>query len=243
MTTLTTPTTVRRPDVDRLTRAALAGRSFPPVDPDGAFPGDDPAAAVEAATAQAAARHLERMPARFRGASLAGLDGGQHPAVLAAWVAHPDARTLLLAGPPGVGKSFTAAAVANELAVAWWRTVGVRGTPVLWWSVAGLLDALRPSSASHEEVWDRAKSVWVLVLDDLAHVRPTEWAIERLWLLVNARVESDTARTIVDTNASWTDLAEAWGPGTMDRLREGAVSLVLTGPSRRRPLDLTGGAR
>lgn len=218
----------------------LAGRTFQASDHD--WPGDDPAAAAREAAITAATAHLARVPARFAPATTTRLDAAQHPALLQRWLNHPSARNLLLVGDAGVGKSWTAAALANAFAVKFFRAAGLRAAPVRWWTVAGLLDDLRPSAPDSEAVWQRAKTTPLLVLDDLAHVRPTEWAAERLWLLANARAEADAAWTVVTTNASWVDLEASWGVGTMDRFRDGAAALTLVGPSRRRPLVLADGA-
>lgn len=228
---------------ETMARRILEGRTFLPPGPD-AMPGDDPAESAMHAARVAGHGWICRVPGSMLRASMATLDQRQYPARLRTWIEHPDARTLLLVGDVGVGKSWAAAAVAQELTIAWHREFRLRGTPLEWWSVAGLLDELRPSAAGGEDVWERVKAAPILVLDDLAHVRPTEWAAERMWMLANARAETPgRLRTIVTANASWEDLAGSWGPGTMDRLRDGAAFLTLTGASRRRPVDLTGGPR
>lgn len=198
------------------------------------MPGDDPARAVAEAVLLAADRHLARIPGRYRGASRSGLKTEQRPGLIDEWLSTPDATTLMLAGDHGVGKTWMAAAVANAVAVASLRT-STRGIPVGWWSVAGLLDDLRPSAPRAEVTWELAKNVPFLVLDDLAYTRPTEWAVERMWMLADHRVNTGL-RQVITTNAKWPVLESTWGPGTMDRLRDGALDIIVTGPSRRTPL-------
>jgi hypothetical protein len=236
--------------LDVLADQIMAGRNFQPSDPD-LFPGDDPAASVRKAAERAVRRHLDTIPTRLRGALLPPIIPSDHPGqlkpeqqpdVLRTWLDDPDALTLLLVGEFGVGKTYAAAGVANEFAARAFRR-GTRGQlPVGWWTVAGLLDDLRPSNPDAEAVWYRAKTVPLAVLDDLALTRPTEWAVERVWMLVNARVSAGL-RQVVTMSAEWAPLVQTWGGGTMDRLREGAYSVVITGRSRRLPLAPNGGAR
>ncbi len=67
----------------------------------------------------------------------------------------------------------------------------------------------------------------------MARTRPTEWASERVWMLTDYRVTHDL-RTIVTTNATGEALAETWGDGTVDRLRDAATLIRVTGESQRR---------
>lgn len=188
----------------------------------------------------AAGQHLGRLPARFRLALLEDLTTAQAPDLLRAWLDRPDAETLLLSGAIGTGKTYAAAAVATAYAARSLRTAPTVA-PVRWWSVAILLDALRPSaSRDPEKVWQEATSAPLLVLDDLAHVRATDWAAETLWRLANVRSEVAGCRTVVTMNAVWADLEATWGVGTMDRLKQNAVPVTITGPSRRTLLTLDG---
>lgn len=184
------------------------------------------------------------MHARYRAATIADLAGVQvevlvgkeyRPAglteTLTRWLARPggEPSTLFLVGDTGLGKTHAAAATAHR---------AVLTEPVAWWSVAALLDALRPDSgtaAERERIWSEARYHSTLVLDDLAHTRPTEWAVERMWMLADARAGNNCS-TIVTTNATFTDLEAAWGRATMDRLRAGVAVARFAGKSKRTPL-------
>lgn len=189
-----------------------------------------------------AVRLARRMHAAHRHANLGDLSGievevrrGEKwqpaalPLVIDAWLSSPPhgATTLFLVGPPGVGKTYAAAAAALR---------AVAGIDVEWWSVAGLLDALRPGRGDvAERVWDAVLAVDLLVLDDLAHTRASEWAAERLWMLADAR-SGNRLRTIVTTNATFPELEEVWGRATMDRLADGIAVVRFAGESKRTPL-------
>lgn len=137
------------------------------------------------------------------------------------------ASSLFLVGPPGVGKSYAAAVLALR---------AVDRENVAWWSVAGLLDALRPSRRdAAEDVWQAACSAPLLVLDDLAHTRASEWAAERMWILADVRA-GNRLRTIVTTNATFPELEDVWGRATMDRFRDGIAVVRFAGESKRTPL-------
>jgi DNA replication protein DnaC len=229
--TTTTPT----PD-QLLVEKIMAGRTFQPTADPELYPDDDPSLFVRLNAETAARLHLAHMPPRFRGALLEQLKPEQHPESLTAWLDRHDAQTLILVGDFGAGKSYAAAAVANEAAVRAFRRSS-RNQDVRWWNIATLLDDLRPSAPDAEGTWERAKTVPLLVLDDWGHVRVTDWATEQMWKLINARVEAGL-RQIVTTTAVWGDLVQVWGQATMDRVREASVTVRVDGKSRRRPLPL-----
>jgi len=180
------------------------------------------------------AAHLDRIPRRFRTARTSLLHRSQAPDLIRVWATDPAAETLILGGGVGTGKTYAAAATALDYLT---ERLARRldGNPhFAWWSVASLLDALRPASPNCEGIWRVVKSAPLLVLDDLAHVRVTDWASERIWMLVNERAEKQL-RQVVTTNVTWDDLTDTWGASVMDRLREGAVVADFTGKSLRKP--------
>jgi DNA replication protein DnaC len=168
------------------------------------------------------------VPAIYRGITWEGLRAEQQATKLALWLDNPAGRHLFLIGPAGTGKTHAATAVA-------FRYLAEHGGQVAWWSVPSLLDALRPGQGDTETTWARVRTADLLVLDDLAHTRPTEWAVERMWMLADARVGAEL-RTVITTNATWDDLTSTWGAATMDRFRAGTMVVKLAGESMRRPL-------
>jgi DNA replication protein DnaC len=164
---------------------------------------------------------IERVPPLFMAADLTRLEARQHGAQIRDWVG-TGSRNLLLAGPVGTGKSYAAWAIAHDMVA--------RGNLVVFKTVPRLLLDMRPDN--DPDAFQRACEADVLVLDDLAAARPTEWATEQMYSIAEERA-SFMRRTIVTTNASFEQLQALWGSPTMDRLRDSSLDLVLNGASRR----------
>lgn len=96
-------------------------------------------------------------------------------------------------------------------------------------STVDLFRRLRPEGGSRLE--DFTEPV-LLVLDDVGIEKPSEWTEEILFALVDARWR-DCKPTIVTTNLTPDELKATVGTRVFDRLRDGAISLVIPGPSRR----------
>jgi DNA replication protein DnaC len=103
---------------------------------------------------------------------------------------------LVLKGGYGCGKTHLAAAIANACVE--------RGQPVLFITVPDLLDHLRAAFAPTSPVtygarFEEARSVSILILDDLGTESSTSWAQEKLFQILNYRY---TARlpTVITTN-------------------------------------------
>lgn len=171
--------------------------------------------------ANKAARWRTRLPAMYLDASLVDLDETQHCHDLTRWL-DSDRRGLILAGSVGTGKTHAAYAVANA-AVA-------RGLVVEAWTTHDLLSALRPDG--DPTALRYAREADVLVLDDLAVSKVSDWAQEALTSLLDARLR-EGRRLVLTTNAPSTALGEAWGQRALDRMMARAATLVFTGPSRR----------
>lgn len=164
----------------------------------------------------------QQVPARFHGADLADL-AHEPPEVVAKlhqWAADPAGRNLVVLGPVGVGKTHTAVAACRASA-----------EPVLFYPVVELLDDLRPGGP--EGALARAMAAELLVLDDLAAERTTDWTAERLYALVNRRW-MERRPLVTTSNLEPNELAEALGERMYSRLVGGAVSVRLSGQDRRR---------
>lgn len=103
-------------------------------------------------------------------------------------------RGLWLCGPKGTGKTTLGYLVAKEAAAA--------GVPVASRNLATLLreirDTFEPGSRVRtSDLLDALMEVDLLHLEDLRVVRPTDWVLEQLYLLVNTRYEE--GRPIVFT--------------------------------------------
>lgn len=122
---------------------------------------------------------------------------GVHRAVQSALAfARTPAGWLSFFGNYGCGKTHLAAAIANA--------VLLRREPVLFVVVPDLLDHLRAtygplSTTSYDELFQRVRTVPLLVLDDLGTEDPTPWAKEKLYQIVNHRY-NEALPTVFTTN-------------------------------------------
>lgn len=112
---------------------------------------------------------------------------------------------LLLYGQPGGGKTFYAACIVNEL-----RKRGVTAQMV---SVTRLLMAL--DNWEREPILDAVKAVPLLVLDDVGAERETDYQLEKMFSVVDARIQSKRP-LIVTTNMTPGEMQE---PDTLQKTR------------------------
>jgi DNA replication protein DnaC len=134
-------------------------------------------------------------------------------------------RGLALQGGVGTGKTHLGVSVARRVA----------GSYVI--NAVELLDDLRSSfapGAIPTDTYRRCLRTPLLVLDDMGKQKPSDWVAERLYHLVNYRVEH-LLPMIVTTNDAPDNWDNRWTEAVADRIR-GACDLVLfTGLSHRRP--------
>jgi DNA replication protein DnaC len=146
---------------------------------------------------------------------------------------------LLLIGPTGSGKSHLAWGVVRALKLG--RAEQGRGLVCRVVDHADLNAQTRPRpDDGHVGALDRCIDAELLVLDDLAATRATEWTEETLYRLVEAR-HRVKAPTVVTTNhpirrpagvGERSPLERAVGDRLASRLLD-AVVVALTGPDRR----------
>lgn len=142
-------------------------------------------------------------------------------------------RGAYLWGEPGRGKTYAA---AHAVRVAVERSRGAK-TPAKLVSAKRLLDSIREGfNGGDRDALRRAEVVPLLALDDLGAERPTDWAIETLTGLIDART-AEGLPTIVTSNYSLGQLRELWGgmPGARiaSRLGGACERIEVTGPDRR----------
>lgn len=121
---------------------------------------------------------------------------------------------LLFSGSVGSGKTFLAAAIANVLIE--------KQTKLLFLVVPDLLDELRAtfdskSETSEFDLLDIARTIPVLILDDLGAHNYTDWTRNRLYTILNYRT-NEQLPTIITTNLSFDDIETHLGERTCSRL-------------------------
>jgi DNA replication protein DnaC len=154
--------------------------------------------------------------------------------VLAVWARHadPDPLAVLLMGGVGTGKTTAAAAALVERA---------HVSPVQWVDAHRLIRDLQagfgtPQRESAQRLLDGGKNAPALVVDDLDKVRPTEYAAEAIFALVDSR-EAHRRPLLITTNLRLAELAAKWpapfGEAIGSRLRGYCAAFELTGGDRR----------
>ena len=151
-------------------------------------------------------------------------------------------RSLYIAGDVGTGKTFLASCLCCDLIR--------RGHRLLWRNVSDVLRAIRAAfddrKIKEADVIASFIKPRVLVLDDLGKERPTEWALEQLFSIINARYDARLP-LIVTTNYGSADLVRRLTPradasgyaddttahAIVDRLRGTSQLIKLEGRSRR----------
>jgi len=126
----------------------------------------------------------------------------------------PNGIGLLFSGPVGSGKTFLAACIANALVEKQYR--------ILFLVVPDLLDELRASySAKNEkneiDLLDIARNVPILILDDLGAHNYTEWSRNRIYSILNYRM-NEQLPTIITTNLDFGEIETHLGERTCSRL-------------------------
>ena len=110
---------------------------------------------------------------------------------------------LFLCGKPGRGKTFLASIVTQEFLKL--------DKSVIFSDVPTLLEILRNSFDDRNtkilDLMDDLIKVDLLVLDDLGTENPTEWAVERIYTIINQRYNEEKS-LIVTSNFFLGDLSE-----------------------------------
>lgn len=124
---------------------------------------------------------------------------------------------LLFSGPVGSGKTFLVASIANSLME--------HGKEVLFVVVPDLLDEIRATYDStkgsedikEQELVDGARKVEILILDDLGAHNYTEWTRNKIYSIINYRINNNLP-TIITTNLDLEELEDYVGERTTSRI-------------------------
>lgn len=146
---------------------------------------------------------------------------------------------LFLYGSKGTGKTHLAASIANELIE--------QGVPVVFATMIDLLGKLKESFEESQKGKRESDILRIfteadlLIIDDFGKEQPTEWALTKIYQIVNARYE-DYKPIIVTSNYSSKQLVERLTPksgdpitadATIDRILEMTYGVPLSGKSWR----------
>lgn len=154
----------------------------------------------------------------------------------------PGRNGLFITGPYGTGKTHLVAAIANQLMQ--------EGTAVICMTMIELLDRIKETYAQSQQYGQATegdllstyKNVPLLIIDDMGKEAVTDWAVSKIYAIINARYEGHMP-TIVTTNYSDHMLVHRLTPrdtgdsytaeATIDRLREMCAGIVTSGDSWR----------
>ena len=145
--------------------------------------------------------------------------------------AHLDAgRGLWFMGDVGTGKT-TLAMLVSKSALEGRRSVAIYSLPRLLAEIRTTYED--GAQQSYTELLDRLAQVDLLHIDDVGAERTSDWVLEQLYSLVNARYEEGRA-IVITTNLDHEQLREQIGARTVSRLVEICGDpLPLFGPDRR----------
>jgi DNA replication protein DnaC len=142
---------------------------------------------------------------------------------------HLDAgRGLWFMGQVGTGKT-TLAMLVSKAALDAGRSVAI-------YSLPRLLNEIRDThraERSHVNLLDRLTAVDLLHVDDVGAERTTDWVLEELYSIVNARYEDERSMVITTNILDREALCEQISERTVSRLTEMCDQLPLSGDDKR----------
>jgi DNA replication protein DnaC len=135
---------------------------------------------------------------------------------------------LLFYGTVGTGKTYAAAEIANALID--------MGKPVLMTNFSRIINKLQSSFEGRQEYIDGLNEFDLLILDDLAAERQTEYVLENVFNVIDARYRAKKP-LIITTNLSIEQLKNPENIATAriyDRILERCFPIEVKGASNRR---------
>lgn len=135
---------------------------------------------------------------------------------------------LLFYGPVGTGKSFAAACIANYLMSCL--------RPVMMTSFVKLLQQVSAFKDDEEDLLERLMEPDLLILDDLGAERNTDFALEKVYNIVDSRYRAQKP-IILTTNLSLQEMKQTTDiryARIYDRVFEMCYPMMFDGVSRRR---------
>jgi len=162
----------------------------------------------------------------------------------------PKDRGFMLLGDPGVGKTHLAVAALRQLAGLWSEERNKEVDPDAYVDLSAaverkmrfvnapiLLDGLRESirvsdHPAHDLYKYCLKSASVVVIDDFGKEKATDWASERLYVLIESRYQN-LLSTIVTSNRTLDELDDLGYGAAVSRLQETGRSVRIDGKDKR----------
>ena len=179
------------------------------------------------------------IPRKYRGAAfdrppVTGMPGPQVQ-VVKRFVRDIDAnldggRGLWFYGSVGTGKT-TLAMLVSRGALDAGRSVAIYSLPRLLAEIRATFES--DSEGSYVDLLDRLAAVDLLHVDDVGAERTSDWVLEQLYAIVNARYE-DERSVIITTNLERDALVEQIRERTVSRLEEMCTLVPLYGEDARR---------
>lgn len=139
-----------------------------------------------------------------------------------------------ITGPVGSGKTSLMAAMIRERALSLWDE-----RECIFTSAEELLDQIRESYETKRDseltytvMMERYKKIEILAIDDLGTDRPTEWAVGKLYQIINHRY-GDMLPTYFTSNLGYEDITPNLSDRLVSRIRHMCQLVVLDGSDRR----------
>ena len=139
-------------------------------------------------------------------------------------------RGLWFYGSVGTGKT-TLAMLVSQAALDAGRSVAIYSLPRLLAEIRATFET--GSEGSYVDFLDRLAAVDLLHVDDVGAERTSDWVLEQLYAIVNARYE-DERSVIITTNLERDELVEQIRERTVSRLEEMCTLVPLYGEDARR---------
>jgi DNA replication protein DnaC len=139
-------------------------------------------------------------------------------------------RGLWFYGSVGTGKT-TLAMLVSRAALDAGRSVAIYSLPRLLAEIRATFES--DSEGSYVDFLDRLAAVDLLHVDDVGAERTSDWVLEQLYAIVNARYEEERS-VIITTNLERDELVEQIRERTVSRLEEMCTLVPLYGEDARR---------
>ncbi len=137
---------------------------------------------------------------------------------------------LLLYGNAGNGKTYATCCIANYLMS--------REVPVIACGINAILQRIQSTYNSYgkegeSNIIRSFTNADLLIIDDLGVEQSTEWAITRIYNIIDSRYRNNLP-TVITTNLELVDIEKKYGKRTYDRLLEMCTPVLNEGKSIRR---------